>query len=121
MSTISLESKEETRQHPDFEAADLTKDANPLWKIITVTHLTAIQGAGNAMKIFDQMALRTKFAALKQTNNLIMLKYSWFVPAIRSDISRLDRLKQLTCNSIMVSFTIKTQYIMYCNRKMIKS
>ena len=63
---ISPESLEEIRHHADFEAADLAKDANVLWRIIRETHLTAVHGAGEAMRIFDQASLRARFHSLKQ-------------------------------------------------------
>jgi hypothetical protein len=67
---VSPESKEEIKQHPDFDAADLSKDANVLWRIIMETHLTAVHGAGDSMRVFDQMALRTKFSQLKQRHGV---------------------------------------------------
>jgi hypothetical protein len=70
MMNVSPESKEEIRQHPDFEAADLAKDANVLWRIITETHLTAVHGVSDSMRVFDQMSLRTRFARLRQKHGV---------------------------------------------------
>jgi hypothetical protein len=56
--------------HPEFEAADLAKDANVLWRIITETHLTAVHGVSDSMRVFDQMSLRTRFARLRQKHGV---------------------------------------------------
>ena len=43
--TPSLESKEDIRQHENYEEADLAQNPNTLWTIIVETHATAIHGS----------------------------------------------------------------------------
>ena len=68
--TISLESKEEIRQHVDYEDADLTQNPNILWTIIVETHVTAIHGAGPEMRELEIVTLKTKFNAIRQRSNM---------------------------------------------------
>jgi hypothetical protein len=58
------------RDATDFETADLAKDVNILWCIITETHLNAVHGASDSMRVFDRISLRTKFARLKQRHGV---------------------------------------------------
>jgi hypothetical protein len=68
MMSISRESREELRNHPGFQVADLEQDANLLWTIILESHLTAVHGVGHAKTAIDKNILRTKLASLKQGN-----------------------------------------------------
>ena len=68
--TLSLESKEEIRQHENYEEADLAQNPNTLWTIIVETHVTAIHGAGPEMRELEIVTLKTKFNAIRQKPNV---------------------------------------------------
>jgi uncharacterized membrane protein YgcG len=90
MTIVSPESKEEIRQHPDFEAADLAKDANVLWRIITETHLTAVHRVSDSMRVFDQMSLRTRFAHLRQKHGVSIGVFKQEYDELKVFLSKLD-------------------------------
>jgi hypothetical protein len=68
--TISVESKEEIRQHEDYVGADLTQNPNTLWSIIVETHVTAIHGAGPAMRELEIVTLKSKLNNMRQKPNM---------------------------------------------------
>ena len=68
--TLSLESKEEIRQHDNYVEADLGQNPNILWAIIVETHVTAIHGAGIEMRELEIVTLKTKFNAIRQKANM---------------------------------------------------
>ena len=72
---ISIESREEIRQHVDYEQADLTQNSNTLWNIIVETHVTAIHGAGPEMRELEIVTLKTKFNMIRQELNMIICEF----------------------------------------------
>jgi hypothetical protein len=70
--SISMESKEEIRNHLDFANADLVRDANALWQTIVKTHLTEIHGDGEAKKALDKHTLRNKLADFKRQYDYLL-------------------------------------------------
>jgi hypothetical protein len=64
--SISTGSWATIMHHPDFSANESDKDPHGLWKIILLTHLTAVDGDDPDMKVHNQNAIEKKFAALKQ-------------------------------------------------------
>ena len=63
---VSPESEEEIKNHPAYEEASASMNANDLWKIILETHLTAVHSEQPQVRFLERHALRTKFEGLRQ-------------------------------------------------------
>ena len=63
---VSPESEEEIKNHPAYEEASASMNANSLWKIILETHLTAVHSEQPQVRFLEKHALRTKFEELRQ-------------------------------------------------------
>ena len=67
-----MESKEEIRQHEDYLETDLAQNLNVLWAIIVETHVTAIHGAGPAMRELEIVTLKNKLNIMRQKPNMLI-------------------------------------------------
>jgi hypothetical protein len=67
--TISVESKEEIRQHDEYLEADLTHCGHSSW-----THVTAIHGAGPAMSELEIVTLKSKLNTMRQKPNMTIVE-----------------------------------------------
>jgi hypothetical protein len=60
---MSLESREQIKQHSNFVTADLKQNPNSLVIMARDTHLTNIHGGGNAMRTLQKETKKAEFNA----------------------------------------------------------
>ena len=73
--SMSLESREQIKQHPKFEEADLEQDPNILVVIARDTHLTDIHGAGDALRDVQREIVKIEFNAFNQKSNMSITEF----------------------------------------------
>jgi hypothetical protein len=67
--SMSVDSKQQIRQHSKFFQADLDQDPNILVIMARDTHLTAIHGADDALKVMQKESERVAFTKFMQGPN----------------------------------------------------
>ena len=67
---MSIESKQEISQHPDYAEADISQNPNTLFRIATETHVTAVHGGGVEMHQLETVRLLDKFNSLRQKQGM---------------------------------------------------
>jgi len=68
--SMSVDSKQQIRQHSKFLQADLDQDPNILVIMARDTHLTAIHGADDALKVMQKESERVAFTKFIQAPNI---------------------------------------------------
>ena len=67
---MSVESRQEIIQHPDYAEADMDQNPNALFRIATETHVTAIHGGGEEMRHLEKIRLLDKFNNLRHRQGM---------------------------------------------------
>ena len=73
--SMSLESKEQIKQHVNFVQADLDQDPNVLVLMARDTHLTDIHGAGEALKQMQKETTKCEYNAFTQKPNVSITEF----------------------------------------------